>query len=237
MNRFHHALLLALALGLPAVGSAEIVVLDNGRFLKAESYRVEGDSARIGLEKGGQLVLPMVRIDRVLKDEIVRHGEHQPAVVESAATRALFLGFAPEQQPPDTPFGDFIFSAAKRRNVNPLLVAAIVRAESAFDPSAVSSKGARGLMQIMPSTGKRLGVAAHELFDAEINIEAGVSYLEQLRARYSDDLQLILAAYNAGENAVKRYNGVPPYRETQEYIKRIYSFLGVTSASDPAPGK
>jgi len=237
MTRSSYAVPLALALGLCSTAGAEIVVLDNGRFLKTESYSVEGDSARIELESGGELVLPMLRIDRVLKDEIVSRRE-QAAVEEALAPKEpLYLGFAPEHRAPDTPFGDFIFSVAKRRNVNPSLVAAIVRAESAFDPSAVSVKGARGLMQIMPSTGKQLGVMANDLFDAEINIEAGVGYLGQLIERYSGDLPLILAAYNAGENAVARHNGVPPFRETQEYIRRIYSFLGVSPVSEPASGK
>jgi len=211
-------------------------VLDNGRFMKARGYKVEGDRARILLDNGGALVLPLLSIDRVLDDEIEespRRSENAP-VVEPAVP--FYLGFEEQAQAPTTPYGDFIFTVAKRRNVNPALVAAIVRAESAFDPLAVSAKGARGLMQLMPATGKRFGTVPEELFDAEINIVTGVRYLEQLIDRY-DDLPLVLAAYNAGENAVERHRGVPPFRETRDYIRKIYSFLGVDPSPEPAPGK
>ena len=237
MRRAFTILCLLAISGLPSVVRGELVVLDNGRFLKADSYRVEGDRALIGLAKGGSLVLPMLRIERVLDDEVVPGEGGQEVTADLQPKRGLYLGFAPDQEPPDTPYGDFIYKVAKRRNVNPKLIAAIVRAESAFDPTAVSSKGARGLMQIMPSTGRDLGVMPVDLFDAETNIETGVHYLGRLIERYADDLPLILAAYNAGENAVARYNGVPPYKETQEYIRRIYSFLGVPPASPPASGK
>jgi Transglycosylase SLT domain len=235
------ALILAV-LGLATAGRAEIVVLDNGRFLKSSAYRVEGDRARIELEGGGFLVLPIVRVDAVYEDEV---GE--PQDIEKAEARSLeppesiYLGFSPEDQAPETPYGDFILSVAMRRNVNPNLVAAIMRAESGFDEMAVSHKGARGLMQLMPSTGKRLGFSPDDLFDAEINIEAGVSYLEQLIDRYPGDLPLVLAAYNAGEGAVERHKGVPPFRETHDYIRQIYTLLGMTpspeAAPAPAPGK
>jgi len=227
-------------LGLATAGHAEIVVLDNGRFLKSSDYQVEGDRARIELESGGFLVLPIVRIDAVLEDEVGPLGDLERELERSLRPpEPIYLGFSPEDQPPETPYGEFIFTIAMRRNVNPKLVAAIMRAESGFDAMAVSHKGARGLMQLMPSTGKRLGFSPEDLFDAEINIEAGVSYLEQLINRYPDDLPLILAAYNAGEGAVERHKGVPPFRETRDYIRQIYTFLGMTPVPepDPAPGK
>ena len=225
-------------LGLSSAGQADIVVLDNGRFLKTSGYRVEGENAHIELEKGGELVLPVLRIDRLIDDEVVLNLPEQGAENRARAEPAepFFLGFEAEDEQPETPYGEFIFEVSKRRNVNPDLVVAIVRAESAFDSQAVSHKGARGLMQLMPSTSRRLGFPPEELFDAEINIEAGVSYLEILIDRY-DDLPLVLAAYNAGETAVRRHNGVPPFRETQEYIRRVYSFLGVAPATASAPGK
>jgi hypothetical protein len=216
---------------LAAVAAADIVVLVDGRFLKAARYEVEGESVRIGLEGGGEILMPLLRVDRVVADEIESELAEPGA---EAAPPAVFLGFAPEHEAPNTPFGELIFDAARRRNVNPDLVAAIIRAESAFDPEAVSRKGARGLMQLMPATGRRFGLMPAELFDEELNIEAGVNYLEELIERYADDLPLVLAAYNAGEGAVDRYNGVPPFRETREYIRRIYSFLGVSSESDSA---
>ena len=106
------------------------------------------------------------------------------------------------------------------------LVAAMVRAESAFDPLAVSRKGASGLLQLMPSTAQRFGVELQEIFDPARNLDAGVRYIRWLSERFDGDLALILAGYNAGEATVERYEGVPPYAETQTYIRRIYSALG-----------
>jgi hypothetical protein len=228
---------LFLAAQVGTAARAEIVILDNGRFLKASSYEVDGESVRVELANGGKLVMPLLRIDRVIDDEIATHAVEEDRAVERGASTFVYLGFEADDQTPDTPFGELIFEVAQRRNVNPALVAAIIRAESAFDPDAVSQKGARGLMQLMPATGKRFGLQPNDLFDSELNIEAGVTYLEQLIETYSQDLPLVLAAYNAGEGAVARYRGVPPYRETQEYIRRVYSFLGATAAPAPTPGK
>lgn len=215
-----------------AAAPGEIVVLGNGRFLKAESYAVAGDRVRVDLIAGGSLELPLLQVDRIIEDEVV--ASEADAAFEP---RPLDLGFSDRHRPPDAPFGEHIFEVAKRRNVNPELITAIIRAESAFDPMAVSEKGARGLMQLMPATGRRFGSQPEELFDAEINLEAGVAYLGDLITRYADDLPLVLAAYNAGEGAVARYRGVPPYRETQEYIRRIYGFLGVELEAGAPPGK
>jgi len=215
---------------------AEIVVLDNGRFMRVSEYEVRGDDVRLGLDNGGELIMPLLRIDRVIADEIQELGV-ELETVEEVETSAFYLGFGDDAEVPSTPFGEVIFTIAKRRNVSPRLVAAVIRAESAFDPMAVSRKGARGLMQLMPATGKRFGVNPNDLFDAEINIEAGIAYLEDLIERYYDDLSLVLAAYNAGEGAVAKHNGVPPYRETREYIRRIYGYLGFDEPPAPASGK
>jgi soluble lytic murein transglycosylase-like protein len=109
------------------------------------------------------------------------------------------------------------------------LVAAVIEAESEFNPRAVSRKGARGLMQLMPKTAATLGV--DDPFDPRENIEAGVKHLRALMDRFgSDNLPLVLAAYNAGEVAVIKHRGVPPYRETRAYVKRIMKKLGRSSA-------
>jgi soluble lytic murein transglycosylase-like protein len=107
---------------------------------------------------------------------------------------------------------------ARQYGVDPVLVRAVIQVESNFNPQCVSKKGARGLMQLMPATAKRFGVT--RVHDPEENIKGGVRYLSFLRGLYRDDLQRILAAYNAGEGAVKRHGGVPPYRETMTYVKR-----------------
>lgn len=107
---------------------------------------------------------------------------------------------------------------AKKHAVDPELVDAVIRAESGYDPAAVSPKGAAGLMQLMPAAAREMG--ARNRFDLTENLEAGVKLLKRLRERYGDD-RLALAAYNAGEGAVRKYNGVPPYRETAEYVRKV----------------
>ena len=109
--------------------------------------------------------------------------------------------------------------SANRHQVDPDLVHAIVRVESNYNPYAVSSRGAQGLMQLIPATARRFGV--RDVFDPRANLEGGVRYLKHLIDLYDGDLELVLAAYNAGENAVSRYNGVPPFRETQNYLRKI----------------
>jgi soluble lytic murein transglycosylase-like protein len=120
------------------------------------------------------------------------------------------------------PYGGLIYREAQRNNLEPELVAAIVRAESNFRPVAVSQRNATGLMQLVPATGRDLG--AHDLTDPGTNIEAGTRYLRRLHDQFRGNLSLTLAAYNAGEGAVRRYEGVPPFRETQLYVQRVSSY-------------
>jgi soluble lytic murein transglycosylase-like protein len=109
--------------------------------------------------------------------------------------------------------------AAERHNVDPALVRAVIETESNWNPSARSRKGAVGLMQLIPTTAQRFG--ANDAFNPKQNIEAGVRYLKALLERYNGNLDLALAAYNAGEGAVDRARGVPHYRETQNYVQRV----------------
>ena len=117
------------------------------------------------------------------------------------------------------PFGDLIHEKAKKYDVDPALVAAVIETESRFRSKARSQVGARGLMQLMPRTGRWLG--ADDLYDPEQNVDAGVKYLKYLQARFHGNLKQAIAAYNAGEGNVRRYNGVPPFRETQSYVKKV----------------
>jgi len=110
-------------------------------------------------------------------------------------------------------------AAAEVHGVDEALVRAIMHAESWFNPAAVSHAGAQGLMQLMPATQARFGVA--DPFDPVANISAGVAYLAELLDQFDNDWELAVAAYNAGENAVRRHAGIPPFSETQEYVRRI----------------
>lgn len=121
-----------------------------------------------------------------------------------------------------------IREAATRHGVSEELVSAVIRVESGYNPHAVSPKGARGLMQLMPGTASLLGV--RNSFDPRENIDGGVRHLRGLLERFPNNLPLALAAYNAGEQAVTLYRGIPPYPETQGYVARILSLLGIPQA-------
>jgi soluble lytic murein transglycosylase-like protein len=160
---------------------------------------------------GSRAAHPAVQEARV---EVVEE-DNNPAVAEADADTELTID-------------DHIKEVAARHGVRADLVAAVIEAESDFNPRAVSRRGARGLMQLMPKTAKRLGVA--DPFDPKENIEAGVKHLRAMMDRFDNNIPLALAAYNAGEVAVIKYRGVPPYRETRAYVKRIMKKLDRSTA-------
>lgn len=119
----------------------------------------------------------------------------------------------------DLPFGNAMAVAAERHDVDALLLAAVVQTESRFAPRAVSPRGAVGLMQVLPATGEMYG--ARDLSDPYVNLDVGCRYLRQLLRDYDGDMELALAAYNAGPAAVERYGDVPPFRETRDYVRKV----------------
>jgi soluble lytic murein transglycosylase-like protein len=124
---------------------------------------------------------------------------------------------------PDTDkYDHLIGESCRQHGVDFALVKAVIRAESSFDPYAISSKGAEGLMQLMPETAQRLNVA--NTFDPQENIRGGVKYLKYLLERFNYDLKLSLAAYNAGETTVTQVNGIPNYRETKNYVAEVLRY-------------
>jgi soluble lytic murein transglycosylase-like protein len=122
----------------------------------------------------------------------------------------------------EVPFGGIIFSEARKNNLPPELVAAVVNTESKFNATARSGAGAMGLMQLVPKTGRWMG--ARDLMNPAQNVAAGAKYLRYLNDRFDGDQQKMIAAYNAGEGNVRRFHGVPPFRETQNYVSRVNGY-------------
>ena len=171
-------------------------------------------------DQAGNLVLS----DKA-KDPSAKSYSLSPAIDTSFRTTRPVSRRAAEYQP-------LIEEHAARNGVNVDLVRAVIQAESAFNPRAVSSKGALGLMQLMPATASEYGVS--DAFNPAENIRAGVKYLKQLLDSYEGRVELALAAYNAGPGAVKKYGGkVPPYKETQNYVTRIQNTAGTSGAIEP----
>jgi soluble lytic murein transglycosylase-like protein len=127
-----------------------------------------------------------------------------------------------------------IYRAGDRQGVDPRFIHAVIKQESRYNPKAVSGVGAQGLMQMMPATAKRFGLK--DPFDAAANVEAGTKYLKFLLKRFNGDVSLALAGYNAGEGSVDKYKGVPPYSETQNYVKKISATYGKTYHPVLTPG-
>lgn len=131
------------------------------------------------------------------------------------------------------PYHKLIVEASKRTGLHEMLIATVIEAESNFDRYAVSRKGARGLMQLTPQTASDLGV--HSIYDPKENILAGARYLRDLLTQFKNDLSLALAAYNAGPDKVLSYKGIPPFRETQDYVRKVVSRFARRRETVPAP--
>jgi len=206
-KRMYFSLLLsAIMLGSASQLSAERIFFANGRSMSVKEYHVSGDFITVTLRGGGQAIFDKSIIARVVPDEV-------PEIDETviAAAEASHSGVDAR------PFADLIETVSLKHGVDPALVHAVVQVESNYEPKAVSSKGARGLMQVMPSTAADFGV--RNLFDPQANLEAGVQYLKFLLTRFN--LSQALAAYNAGPAVVRKYRGIPPVPETQQYVKRV----------------
>jgi soluble lytic murein transglycosylase-like protein len=151
--------------------------------------------------------------------KLVKSTRHMDGVGKTAAGK-------PEWNPKlAKPYEGLIEEAASKHEVDTALVKAVIHTESYFNPTAKSNKGATGLMQLMPETARRYGVrSTRDLRDPEHNIAAGVQHLRYLMEKYPDNLAHALAAYNAGEEAVQKYQGIPPYNETRRYIQKVLSY-------------
>ncbi len=189
-------------LGIPLFAcGTDLAVLSNGFSIRHERREVIGSVTRLylGADRDGYVDVPTSEIDRFEKDLSA------PAAVQTSHS--------------SQDVNDVINSVSSRHHLDPDLINSVIHAESGFNPRAVSPKGAQGLMQLMPQTASRLGVA--DSFDPGANVEGGTRYLRELLERYNFDLIKALAAYNAGPQRVEQYHGVPPYYETQAYVARI----------------
>jgi Transglycosylase SLT domain len=187
---------------------AEIVFFNTGRTMSVKGHRTEGESLVLLLRSGGEIVCEASLVARITPDE-VPYPEPEPAPTELPA--------AVVQSITTVPYGDIIDRMAAEQGVSVKLVRAVIQVESAYKSRARSPKGAMGLMQLMPATARQYAVA--DPYDPASNIEAGIKHLKSLLERLP--VALALAAYNAGEAAVQRFNGVPPYPETRDYVSRI----------------
>jgi soluble lytic murein transglycosylase-like protein len=183
-----------------APGHAEIALLSNGMTLKVVAWQTEKAGIRMRTAEGGELSVPASFVRGFVPDEVIEE-------VQRAA---------------DAPLGDFetlLRAAAARHRLDAALLRALVAVESGGKSDAVSNKGARGLMQLMPATAAELGVK--DALDPFQNLDGGSRYLAGLVQDFGGDLRRALAAYNAGPGAVRQHGGVPPYRETREYVERV----------------
>ena len=169
------------------------------------------------LRGGGEVTCERSLVDRIVPDE-VEHPEPEAtsALVEAVASIEPAVLAA-------TPYGDIIATMSEAHGVDPMLVRALIQVESNYRARARSQKGAMGLMQLMPATAREYKL--RNPYDPKANIAAGVKHLKGLIDKWG--VEMALAAYNAGEGAVKKFNGIPPYRETRNYVSKILSLAGL----------
>lgn len=204
----------------PARAGADIVRFTNGRTMNVVVCRFDGDTVILTLPNGGELQAPRNLVAELLPDEVpyartvaIEALASSQAAAAAPLSRAAILALASR--------------VAAKVGLDDRLATAVIQVESNFDQRAVSSRGAMGLMQIMPAVAQQYALG--DPFEPEQNLEAGMRYLRGLLTRFSD-VPRALAAYNAGEGAVLLYGGVPPYRETENYVRRIMAIV-----RDPAP--
>jgi hypothetical protein len=192
-----------------ASASGRTVLFEDGRALAVEGVEIAGDTATLLLEGGGRIALPAERIAN--RDDLVGLSESKrlgPARNKRTVGK-LSRGACAE----------LIKSAARRHDLDPYLLMAMVEVGSSFDPSALSPRGAGGLMQLTPEIAERFGVG--DVFDPHQNVEGGARYLSWLLSRYNGRVDLALAGYKVGVGPVDRYRGIPPYREISRYMDRV----------------
>jgi soluble lytic murein transglycosylase-like protein len=216
-------ILLAFTLAAAIPASASIALFTDGRSMKVSGFKlIDENNIRLSFKNGGAVTMPLARVERIVDDEVVE--TEKAAEVKKLIEAGIFPKSSWRYDAKRGPifqskFDKVIVEAAKKFDVDAALISAVIKAESDFNPREISNKGARGLMQLMPATAARFGV--NNAFNPTANIEGGVRYLRWLLDTFEGNADLAVAAYNAGEGNVWKYNGVPPFRETIHYINRI----------------
>jgi soluble lytic murein transglycosylase-like protein len=206
--------LIALAIATPA--SAELIFFSEQRSMSVASHRFEGDRVIVALRGGGEMSFDRALVAKITADEVPYAEEATAETTPHPMHMVGSRGLAGK-----TAYDPIIESAASKHDVDARIVKAVIQVESAFQPRARSHKGAMGLMQLMPHTARQY--KARNPYDPTTNIDAGTKYLKRLLDEF--ELPLALAAYNAGEVAVRRFGGIPPYAETQAYVAKILGLL------------
>lgn len=236
MKRIAAAALFFLAL--PA--SASIALFTDGRSMKIRAYKlVDQNAIELSFKNGGAMTIALTRIERIVDDEVIEIEavpEVKKMIEEGVFPKRSWHYDAARGPIFRSKYDKMIVEAARKFDVDAALISAVIKAESDFNPRDVSSKGARGLMQLMPATAERFGVV--NSFDPKANISGGVRYLRWLLTTFEENADLAVAAYNAGEGNISKYNGVPPFGETIHYINRIARSLAPaqTAAASASSG-
>jgi hypothetical protein len=239
---------LSAAVALPCFAD-EVAVLRNGFSIRHERREVIGDTTRLYVTADGSsfVDVPTAEIEHfeaapelaAATSELSASGSR----LSASGTSPLLANYARNGAPNASLFhtsnsvdlNEVVNSASGRYRLDPDLVSSVIKAESGFNVRAVSPKGARGLMQLMPGTASQLGVP--NAFDPEANVEGGTKYLRELLERYNFDLVKALAAYNAGPLRVEQFGGVPPYYETRAYVARVVRDFNKKKAAKQEPSR
>jgi hypothetical protein len=224
-------LVIGLAVATPA--AADLVVFSSGRIMSASGVVLTAETATIRLRGGGEVTCDRSLVVRVDPDETpwidpAAPDAGGPAVPKMSSTSNAVLAPAPTVEIPAA-YRAVITKLAEAHGVDARLIHAVIAVESAYQPRARSRKGARGLMQLMPATARQYGV--RNAYHASANLDAGVRHLKTLLDRFA--VREALAAYNAGEATVRRFGGVPPFRETRAYVERVLALAGLDGVENP----
>ncbi len=216
----------------PATAS-QFAEFENGKVLEVAGAERRGDRVHLTLPGGGAIAFPAASVVNLesLGPAIKTAEPAEQLLIEERVETNLVPADQIDWRLAAGRWADLLAEAAELHGLDPAFLTAVARAESNLDPGAVSPKGACGLLQLMPKTARRFGVRS--VFDPRQNVDGGARYLRWLLERYGHDYDLALAGYNAGEGAVDRHRGIPPYPETRGYVRRVIDSWRSFGGSQP----